>query len=259
MAKVKFITGMPASLVTTNQDRKILTISDLHIGLEYELESLGFRLPSQTHQMTRTLLELLSATKPEVLVILGDIKHKIKGFSGKIKREVKSFMEAIAEKSKETIVIMGNHDGSLRKLECKGVMLYHSSGVSIDDVSFIHGNAWPHPSLFTSNILIMGHLHPTLPKQLGGHKVWVIYYIGKRLKERICKLFKINANLKKLIVHPAYNNYLGPGGLNEESFRRLSPLFRRLINPMRGYVYSLDGTLIGRFSSVSSGIEYPSF
>ncbi len=259
MAKVRFITDVPASLIITSLGKRILTVSDLHIGLEYELKDLGFRLPSQTYQITKTLLELLSTIKPDVLVILGDVKHRIKGFNESIKREVKRFMEAITEKSRETIVIMGNHDGSLRKLKLKRVIICDSSGVSIDDVSFIHGNAWPHPSLFTSNILIMGHLHPTLPKQLGGFKVWVVYYVGKRIKERISKMFKIEVDLKRLIVHPAYNNYLGSGGLNENSFRKLSPLFRRIINPMRGYVYGLDGTLIGKFSSVSSGTEHPSF
>jgi len=259
MAKVKFIVNVPASLIITSQGRRILTISDLHIGLEYELKDLGFKLPSQTFQMARKLLELLSIVKPDVLVVLGDVKHRIKGFSREVKREVKNFMETIAEKIEEIIIIMGNHDGSLRKLKLEKVMIYDSSGILLDDVSFIHGNAWPHSSLFTGNVLVMGHLHPILPKQLGGSKVWVTYHIGKRIKERIRKMFKVKACLKSLIVHPAYNDYLGSGGLSESSFRKLSPLFRRIIDPMKGYVYGLDGALIGRFSSVSSETGYPSF
>ncbi|MCS7140381.1 MAG: metallophosphoesterase [Candidatus Nezhaarchaeota archaeon] len=253
MVKVKFIPNTPASLITTNRGREILTISDLHIGVEYELETLGFKLPSQTQRVIKALSELLSATKPDVLAILGDLKHKIGGFNGKVRREVQDLIRAIMSWGGEVVIIMGNHDGSLKKLGHMGIAIHRSTGVSIDDVSLIHGNAWPHPSLLAGRILLMGHLHPILPRRLGARKVWVIYYIGRKLKERMRRLFGVDININRLIVHPAYSNYSCYGELSEESFRRLSPLFRKLINPARGYIYDLDGNFIGKLSSLSSG------
>ncbi|MDI9619734.1 MAG: metallophosphoesterase [Candidatus Nezhaarchaeota archaeon] len=251
MAKLRFVTGVPASVVFTSKGKRLLVVSDLHIGLELELKELGFRLPSQTARITRKLVELLSTVRPHALVILGDVKHDVKGLRSAIRREVEAFLAAVSNASQEVIIVRGNHDGSLKRLEGGKVRVASSSGIMLDDVSFFHGNAWPHPSLFSASTLLMGHIHPSLPRHLGGCRAWVMYRITKRVKDKVKSVFNVTSSFKRLIVQPAYNEFLGSGRFNAESFRKLSPIFRRIVNPLSGYVYSLDGTFIGRFSSLA--------
>lgn len=255
MAKIRFVLGAPASIITTKDGEKVLTVSDLHVGLEYELQKLGFRIPSQTSEVMKSLFSLLTSVKPDALVLLGDVKHEVKGLRKRVRIEVEGLIRKILEAIGRIVIVMGNHDGSLKRLRIDGVEVYEASGISIGDVSFIHGNAWPKPELLTSNALVMGHLHPSLSLPYGESRVWIIYYLSNKMRERIGNRFKVDVDVKRLIVHPAYNNYLGRGSLSFESFRRLSPIFRGLINPLRGYVYGLDGTFIGKVSSVMSGIE----
>lgn len=255
MARIKFVLGIPASIITTKNGEKILTVSDLHVGLEYELQKLGFKVPSQTSEMTTSLYNLLTSIRPDTLVLLGDVKHEVKGLSRKVKMEVEGLINKMLEVTSRIVIVMGNHDGSLKRLKIDGVEVHEASGVSIGDVSFVHGNAWPKPELLASNALIMGHLHPSLPLHYREDRVWIIYYLGKRARDRISRRFKVDVNVKRLIVHPAYNSYLGRGSLNIEGFRKLSPIFRGLVDPIKGYIYSLDGTFIGRLSSVTSGTK----
>jgi metallophosphoesterase superfamily enzyme len=147
---------------------------------------------------------------------------------------------------------MGNHDGSLKRVKLNGVEVYEASGVSIDGISFIHGNAWPKPELLASDVLMMGHLHPSISLPREERRVWIVYYIGKKMKGEARRLLGGDFNIKRLIVHPAYNSYLGHSPLRKSSFQRLSPIFRYLINPQKGHVYSLDGIFIGKFSLASS-------
>ena len=251
MVTVKFLLNAPASIVTAGSKR-ILTISDLHIGLEYELQKLGFKVPSQSDEMTRSLLGLLESAKPDVLVVLGDVKHEIKGLRRRIRAEVERVIKSLLERVGRIVIVMGNHDGSLKRLKLDGVEIYEASGISIDGISFVHGNAWPKPELLASDVLMMGHLHPSVPVPYGEKRVWIVYYIGKKVRERAKKLLEADFNVKRLIVHPAYNSYLGHSPLRESSFQRLSPIFRRLVNPQKGYVYGLDGAFLGRFSLISS-------
>lgn len=253
MVKIKFVLGTPALTITTKNGERIVTVSDLHIGLEYELQRLGFKIPSQTNELTKNLFNLLASIKPDILVMLGDIKHDVKGLKKKVKVEVEGLIEKMLEVVSKVVIVMGNHDGSLKRIKVEGIEVYEPSGTSIGDVSFIHGNAWPKPKLLTSNALVMGHLHPSLPLLYGEGRVWIVYHLSKKMRDRIGRRFKVDVNVKRLIIHPAYNDYLSRSSLNLESFRKLSPIFRGLINPLKGYVYGLDGTFIGRLSSVVSG------
>ncbi len=251
MVKVRFLLNAPASMIIA-EGEKILTVSDLHIGLEYELQRLGFKVPSQSEEVAKSLLGLLEVAKPDVLVMLGDVKHEIRGLRRKIRSEVEKVIKSLSETVRRIVIVMGNHDGSLRRLKLEGVEVHEASGVSINGVSFIHGNAWPKPELLAGNVLMMGHLHPSVPIPYGERRAWVVYYLGKKTRERAKKLLGVDFNIKRLIVHPAYNGYLGHSPLRKGSFQRLSPIFRKLVNPQKGYVYSLDGTFLGRFSFVNS-------
>ncbi len=252
MVTVKFLLNAPASVVVT-RGRRILTVSDLHIGLEYELRRLGFKVPSQSDEIARGLLGLLEVAEPDFLVILGDVKHEIKGLRREVRAEVEKVIKRLLDEVEKIVIVMGNHDGSLKRLKLEGVEVYEASGVSIDGISFVHGNAWPKPGLLASDVLMMGHIHPSVLVPYGERRVWIVYYFGMRERERARGLLGVDFNIKRLIVHPAYNSHLGYGLLRKSSLQRLSPIFRKLVNPQKGYVYSLDGTFLGKVSLVSSG------
>jgi len=252
MARVKFVTGMPIAVVTTKSGKKIISIADVHLGVEIELKAKGFNVPLRTKHLANKLIDVMLRFQPDILLILGDLKHQIKGLNKEVLREVKLFTNLLRKSMSHVkiIVVRGNHDGALRSFD--DVKVYPSSGILIDDVGFIHGNAKPNPSTLTGEVLLMGHVHPALPSKLGGQRIWVIYHLSRKMRGRLAKRFKVEVNVKRVIIQPAYNDYLG-GVFEADSLRRLCPLFRGLLDPLKGYVYGLDGTFIGRFSSLSSG------
>jgi len=252
MARVKFVTGMPIAAVTTKSGKKIISIADVHLGVEIELKAKGFNVPLRTEHLANRLIDIMLKFQPDILLILGDLKHQIKGLSREVLREVKLFTNLLRRSvsSVKIIVVRGNHDGALQSFD--DVEVHPSSGILIDDVGFIHGNAKPNPLTLMGEVLLMGHVHPALPDKLGGQKVWIVYHLSKKMRTKFAKHFKVEVNVKKVIIQPAYNDYLREI-FKVGSLKKLCPLFRGLLDPLKGHVYGLDGTFIGRVSSLSSG------
>ncbi|HDJ96505.1 MAG TPA: phosphoesterase, partial [Candidatus Aenigmarchaeota archaeon] len=56
---------------------KALVIADLHIGYEAALEKQGIMIPkSQYPKIRESIEEMIKISKPETLIINGDVKHE---------------------------------------------------------------------------------------------------------------------------------------------------------------------------------------
>ncbi|MBS7652329.1 metallophosphoesterase family protein [Candidatus Bathyarchaeota archaeon] len=262
---------MPAMLLEDGE--RVLVASDFHLGLEYELAKMGINIPYQTERILGELLSLIKEHNPERLLLIGDIKHGVPITSFQESREIHRFFSALLDEVKAIDVIRGNHDGNLQQLVPEGVAIHSSRGLILGDkyrVAAFHGHAWPSPKLMGSDLMVLGHNHPTvlLRTPLGiraSQRVWVKGRCsGASLARAFLKQagfspgddpinafrshFKIDAKDPEVILMPAFNDLLGGLPINSEPPENLlGPLLRSgAINIDDFEVYLLDGTYLGR-------------
>lgn len=141
------------------QDTKLrLIVADLHFGIESELNSKGIYIQSQAIERKNRLIDLIKRTRPEHLIILGDVKHRVPGTSRQEFREIPFLLEDLRKHVPITICL-GNHDPGLEQF-LHPHEIAPSSGITIDGTSYMHGHTRPAPEL-AGTLIICGHHHPT--------------------------------------------------------------------------------------------------
>lgn len=157
-------------LTVNTSGGKLLLVADTHVGLEFELQDKGVRVPIQTGKIVENIIKWAEDEGATRLAILGDVKHEIP-YPVESLGEVKSFIDTLSRYFEEVLLIMGNHDGGLDQLAARerwpNVKLYDSKGVLMDingkRTLLLHGNSRPDPEAFMeAEVLIMGHTHPAV-------------------------------------------------------------------------------------------------
>ncbi len=216
-----------AAVVLENKD---LLIGDLHLGLEEKMRKSGYRLMRMHRRILAKVLDLISQTGAERLVILGDLKDSIGNPSD---NELYQIDEFISEIGVPLVVVLGNHDGGLRQfLEERGVTVYPSSGFIDSGYYLYHGNARPQGDLTSVKALIACHWHPMI-----------------RLKDKNGKVYSERAWIitpteygKNLIMIPAFNGLLGGATPDEvnDSYIRID----------EAEIYLMDGSFLGVWGQI---------
>jgi len=243
---IRFLTDIPALFIS---DKKILVISELHLGLEYDLYKSGVKIPSQRIKFEETIEQLIKSTKAKTLVILGDIKHKVPGSTIREDIEIPKFLENLKQKIK-LILIKGNHDDRIEEIIPSGIKIYSSRGHKIGKYGFFHGHAWPSKNLMQCDYLFMGHVHPSIEfkDSFGFRSVLSVWLKGKLNQELIKKKYNIEKTGElNAIVLPTFNNILGSAVLNKiKKEKHTGPLFvNEIFDLNRSKIYLLDGTYLG--------------
>ena len=271
---IKLLIPWPALLL--EEEERVLLVSDLHIGFEYELAKMGISIPYQSDRFLKELLTVVDQCKPQRLVIVGDLKHGIPIASFQERREIPEFFDAIKERVEAVEVVRGNHDGGLQNLVPKDVKIHSSRGILIGEkfkVGVFHGHAWPSPRLMDADLFVTGHNHPTvlLRTPLGirlSRRIWVKGTCdGKRLVsaylegegkaadrsiegalQQFEELHNVKVGNPKMILMPAFNDLLGGLPINSEAPKSLlGPLLRTgAVETSDFEVYLLDGTFLGK-------------
>lgn len=240
MVSFEPIAGHPALLL--EGDLPAVVVADLHLGYGEELEEKGILLGKQSEQMLSELGDLASLA--DRLIILGDLKHTI-GYRRK-RSDLPSFMSALMKYYDRLDVVPGNHDSLISRSLPQRVRLHSSEGFAENSVSFCHGHAWPGKELMSSELLLMGHLHPAVKfvdslNHAYVEKCWLRVPFMKRDPSH-----KYASLPKEMIVLPAFNPLLVGTPVNLKEGKRLGPVFReKLIALSKGKLYLLDGTHIG--------------
>jgi putative SbcD/Mre11-related phosphoesterase len=271
---IKLLPPHPAAMIKT-KTAKIMVIADLHIGWEMALSERGIHVPSQTPKLLSKLTSLISAYKPEKLIVLGDVKHTVATAEMGEWHDVPDFFYELRKHVKEIHVIRGNHDGNLEPLLPENTKLWPSTGITVGEVGLFHGNQWPSPTLLECKTLLMGHVHPVVAfrdpagfriiKQvwikascdrtkltrvlLQKHKIKVV----KTPEEALRKHYKVKPKTSQLFIMPSFNDFLGGRPLNERrssgdssSGRVVGPVLRsEAVDMERAETYLLDGTFLG--------------
>ena len=188
-------------------EHEILAIGDLHLGYELMLRQSGLSLPdSQTKEIIEDLKKIFRKIKEKgfeikKIIFLGDIKHYF-GFEFGERRifdEVLDFLRNHFE-DKDIILIKGNHD----KMDYSGKKM--KNYLVKDDICFLHGHmAFPEIYDEKINLLIMGHLHPS-----------VVISDKANVKREKFKCFLVgNLKDKKIIVLPSFFEVIEGTSVNE--------------------------------------------
>jgi putative SbcD/Mre11-related phosphoesterase len=267
LTNLKPLIPFPA-LLLEEDSKKIVIVTDLHIGWEVHLVEKGIHLPSQTSKLKNRLLELIERVNPDRVIILGDVKQAVPKLSYLEWKEVPEFFESILKVVDDVTVSLGNHDGYLEPLTPRSIKINPSSGFVLGKVGLFHGHAWPSPEVITSDLLIMGHIHPIVwfRDKIGlwtARKVWInmrcsgeklvknyLKYLkikgGKDSIKRFKDKFGIGINDPNLIVLPAFNDFVGGLSLNRKNQGSRGPFFGHSgIDIKNSEIYLLDGTFIG--------------
>jgi len=254
--------------------RTYMIIADLHIGFELDLKNKGIRLPLQTDKIVTKLLGLLNKYNVYGVVILGDLKHSLLGYNRREAEDVRWLVEQIYQFANEVVLIPGNHDSNIEEiLHGLGVRICSSRGIRVKNselsVGLFHGHAWPSLRVLSCEILIMGHIHPTvgLRDSMGLRyiePVWVRVRVGKDdLAYSVCKHLGIDPGddplvslkmaqgvslgTKWILIMPAFNPFLSGLMVNEiTKVVRMSPILSAVSEHIEhSEVYLCNGTYLG--------------
>lgn len=223
----------------------VLVAADLHIGFEEETRRAGIRLQSETPRKLERLKALVEKTKPNRILVLGDLKHEIPYGSAEAEAEVREFIRQ-ARLLARVEIVKGNHDGNLEYLD---VPVHPPSGVVLGDAGYFHGNAWPDAKLLSCKYIVMGHAHPLvmLRDKLGHQTKLPCWVRGKLDADKTLKKYGKDSR-SEVIVMPAFSELAGGAPVNLEK-PPIGPLLK-LMDRDASDIYLLDGTCLGPVSGL---------
>ncbi|MDK2892183.1 metallophosphoesterase [Methanohalophilus sp.] len=243
-------------------DSKALVIADIHIGIEWDLYNSGFLVPSRLEERLKRVEKYIRETRPERIILLGDIKHNVPQISWQERDEIPHFLEKLA-KHAPVDIFPGNHDANMELLlpEDGDVTLHSSRGDVIENVGYFHGHTWPSPAVAAAPLIITAHNHPTvrLTDSLGYAATEQAWVRTTMLADVIAEHYaKVGITMEKpstnpiIIVVPAFNEICGGIPINEaEEGDLLGPAFSSgAIDVDNAEVYLLDGMHLGKVKDI---------
>ena len=248
MAQTKIVSGYPALII--DSDEKSLVITDLHLGFESKLALnnvfLGKNKP--VNEIMNDVEHLITKTKPDSLILLGDVKSGIKSITKAEWDTVPVFFENM-NKLIDTTLVPGNHDANIEKLIPNGITVAGSKGIIIDDILLTHGHTMPTENFSQVNTIVMGHVHPVFFQEeslINGERVWASIKCEKQ------KIFVSKSGELELIILPSFNKYLYT---TQKKFykKSISPIIEKM-DVIKAKIVTLDGTIIGDEQLLSSVI-----
>ena len=248
MVQTKIIPGYPALMI--DGTKKNLVITDLHLGFESNLSLNNVFLGKNktVAEITKEIEKIVKKTKPDSLILLGDIKSGIRSIS-KIEWEtVPVFFETIT-KLIDTILIPGNHDANIEKLIPNGITLASSKGIIIDNILLTHGHTMPTENFSHVNTIVMGHVHPVFFQEeslINGERVWISIKCKKQ------EIFASKSGKLEIIILPSFNRYFYT--TQKKYYKKsIAPILEK-IDVLEAKIVTLNGTIIGNESLLSAVI-----
>lgn len=205
-------------------DKRILIVSDFHIGYEQHLHRKGILIPK--FQLKDTILRLekiLNQTGSlDKIIINGDLKHEFHTITNQEWSDITKLVDFLRRKCKELIIIQGNHDKIIIPIaEKKKVTLikeYREPGLLVT-----HGDIIPDK---LETVIVIGHEHPAVSLRNEGRS------------ERFKCFLKGHFKRKTLIVLPSFN--LLTEGTDITKSKPFSPFLQRKISNFNVYIVGDD-------------------
>jgi len=235
-----------AALILEGKTRN-LVVTDLHIGFESSLASNDVFLGKNTsiNETISEIYKIIDTTKPDSLILLGDVKSSIKSISKNEWNDVPLFFEKMKNKI-DTTLIPGNHDSNIQKLIPDGITLVSSKGMVVDNSLLTHGHTMPSENFAHVDRIIMGHVHPVFFQHdsvLNGHRVWVSIKTAKQM------IFPSSSGEIEVTIIPSFNKYFY--ATHKKQYKKsISPIIEKIKEISSAKIITLDGAMIGNESLI---------
>ncbi len=250
----------PALLVEL--EHRALVLADLHLGIESEFRQKGINIGSQTEKLLEHAIGCVQAEKPDVIILLGDVKHAVPQISYTDRSEVPFFLAQLADYA-PVYIVKGNHDGYLDRIISEvtepdwnpknEITVKAAKGFLFDHVGYTHGHSWPAQELLTASYLVIGHNHPRIRLTSSSSPyssmkpVWIRAQCDpEKIGETYPDLVVNRENAPWVIIMPAFNELCGGVAFNNSNRELLGPIASKLLRPESVEVYLLDGTYVGK-------------
>lgn len=264
-------------------DSKIFLVADLHLGFDIDISKrFDTRDPQWSFDIINKLMMDLKKTKPEYLIILGDLEHtidhstasqnksenQIARYNDSKEKIYSLFQKQIVDIDElDIVLIKGEHDIAIVDYLGDSIVKYPSSGTSLleNQLGVLHGNVKPEDSLLLSTEIFFGHIHPLIEfkDELNiSHKLPVFAKL-EYPREELFKLLGFDIDLDDLFdfslidlvpitLMPAYNDHLhitnslilnNPRGIQKKT--KQYPELRNILKNSKLNVKMTDGIEIG--------------
>lgn len=245
---LKFFGDGPALVI--EGDQRLLIVADLHFGIEADLAAHGLHFRSRSADRLERLLKIVDAADPDLLILLGDIKHSIPSLTRQEYYEMPGILDTIRSRI-PLKVFPGNHDIGIERY-LLDTELQPRDGAILDGVGYLHGHMYPFLHL-AGNLIVVGHHHPLLLlKDEVGCSLQTPAYLRAGLdRERLgMDRTQKNASPTRVLFMPSFNEIAGYDILQiiKNPFSPLS----RCLKKEEAEIILADGTYIGPISSLQS-------
>jgi len=247
MVQTRLVSSKPA-LILEGESRNLI-VADLHIGFEADLAAKNIFVGKNTsiNDMISEICKIIDDTKPDSLILLGDVKSSIKSISKNEWDEIPLFFDKVGKKV-EIVLIPGNHDSNIQRLVPDGVTLVSSAGLVVENTLLTHGHTLPSNNFSHVDKIIMGHVHPVFFKEdsvLNGQRVWVSIKTEKQ------KIFSSSSGEIEIIIVPSFNKYFY--ATHKKKYKKsISPIIEKIKKKSSARIVTLDGAVIGNESMISN-------
>jgi len=244
---LEFFGDGPALVI--NSEQRLLIVADLHFGIEADLAVHGLHFRSRSADRLEHLLKTIDAADPDMLILLGDIKHSIPSLTRQEYYEMPGILDAIRSRI-PLKVFPGNHDIGIERY-----LLDHElqprNGTILDGVGYLHGHMYPSPAL-AGHLIVIGHHHPLflLKDEVGCALQTPAYLrVGLDLERLGMDTTLENSSPTRLLFMPSFNEIAG-----YDILQIIKNPFSPLSRCMKGEaeIILADGTYIGPVSSLYS-------
>jgi len=142
------------------REKKILVLSDFHIGYEEALNKQGTFIPRfQFQEIVKRLEKILHDLELKKIIILGDLKHEFGVISETEWRNTLQLLDLLSSRCKSIVLVKGNHDTILGPIAAKRNIKVKRF-FKVGDFFFCHGHFIP--KNIGSKIIVIGHEHPAV-------------------------------------------------------------------------------------------------
>jgi hypothetical protein len=247
--KMEFIGDGPALVI--EGETRLLIVADLHFGIEADLAAHGLHFRSRTTDRLERLLKVIDSADPDMLVLLGDIKHSIPSLTRQEYIELPLILDTLRRRI-PLKVFPGNHDIGIEPY-LRDTELQPKEGTILDGVGYLHGHMYPSPDL-AGHLMVIGHHHPLLLlKDEVGCALQTPAYLRAGLDTDKLGMHAIIENTPpptRVLFMPSFNEIAGYDILQivRNPFSPLS----RFMKKEEAEIILADGTYIGPLSSLQS-------
>jgi len=157
--RLKIVEPWPALVL----DDSILVVSDLHFGIEEELEAEGVHVPTS---LAPKIIDLIMKPLKEMglseVLILGDVKHEFGYPSPSEWISTKKLIKSLREAGARLKVVRGNHDNYIIAILKEFNVELLQPSFTVGDMTFTHGHVPEEELPSVTDLIILGHEHPSI-------------------------------------------------------------------------------------------------